>query len=348
MTATADRILTLELDFKALVRKASAMGAPLIEQAAVAAAERMLAQHKGYSGVSHQAKFNETMLKLSGLVVRVMAFADLLARVRLVRDTKRDARIEGDKPDFGRYRSFDAAAVYARISDDLPDFLTQPFNEAIDDFASREPVIERSAQAVAEAYQRHQFSMAYSASLEINQQVKDMILRALRGEGGQDTGQRVPSGPGERDIKVLTPTGIEEIVGLFREQQAPGFSTNYAHVVFRTNISTAQSAGRLAMAADPDMAQFLLGWEYIARLDAATRENHRAMHGHMAATGDPVWRIWSPPNGYQCRCGLLEISKYRARRLERVDAQGQFISDPFPSVRPDKNFEQSPLGAIYG
>jgi SPP1 gp7 family putative phage head morphogenesis protein len=299
MTATADRILSRELDFDSLERKAVKLGAPLIEQAAIAAANRMLAQQLGNSGVRHEVAFREAMLKLSGLVVRVMAFADLLARVRLVRDVKRDACEDGDKPHFGRYRMFDAAGMYARISDDLPDFLTQPWDEAIDDFAEREPVIQRSAEAVAEAYQRHQFSMAYSASLEINQQVKDMILRALQGEGGKDTGQRVPSGPGERDIKVLTPTGIEEIVSLFREQTAKGFSDNYAHVVFRTNIATAQSAGRLQMASDPDLAQFMLGWEYIARLDTATRPNHAAMHGHIAAVHAPVWKIWVPPNGYQ-------------------------------------------------
>jgi hypothetical protein len=44
----------------------------------------------------------------------------------------------------------------------------------------------------------------------------------------------------------------------------------------------------------------------------------------------------------------LEVSKFRARRLDRIDDAGEFISDPYPSVRPDKNFEQSPLGAIYG
>lgn len=348
MASTIERQQQLEQDYDALERRAVSQAAPLIEAAAIAAANRMLAQTRGLSGNSALAEFNEAMLKLSGLVVRVMAFADLLARVRVVRDTKQDAREEGDKPDFGRYHHPDCAAHYARLSDELPDFLNQPFQQAIDDFTAREPVIARSAEIVAEAYQRHQFAMARSTSVELTRQVQEILIRTMREQLGKETGETRPSGPGERDVQVRTPTGIEEVVQLFRQQTVKGFSDNYAHVVMRTNISTAQSAGRLQMASDPDLQDFILAWEYIARLDSATRPNHEAMHGHMASTSSPVWRIWAPPNGYQCRCGLLEVSKYRARRLGRIDQAGAFISDEFPTVRPDKNFEQSPLGAIYG
>lgn len=53
---------------------------------------------------------------------------------------------------------------------------------------------------------------------------------------------------------------------------------------------------------------------YVATLDDRTRPQHRAWHGLVLRADDPFWRSHNPPNGWHCRCTVVQLSD---RDLER-------------------------------
>ncbi len=73
------------------------------------------------------------------------------------------------------------------------------------------------------------------------------------------------------------------------------------------------------------------------------------MHDLIAAAGDPVWREWYPPNGHNCRCRVIALTRRRAERL--ASQTDQDLSQParnrMPTVngrpaRPDEGWQELP------
>jgi SPP1 gp7 family putative phage head morphogenesis protein len=76
--------------------------------------------------------------------------------------------------------------------------------------------------------------------------------------------------------------------------------------IFRTNLMTAYSAGEWAQIAETaEDAPFLM---YDAVDDNRTREQHRAWNGVALRWDDPWWRTHRPPNGWNCRCSVIQLS----------------------------------------
>lgn len=87
--------------------------------------------------------------------------------------------------------------------------------------------------------------------------------------------------------------------------------------IFDTNLRTAYAAGHWAAieknAAD---APYVM---YSAVLDARTRPAHRAWNGLVLRWDDPWWQTHTPPNGWNCRCSVIQLS---ARDLARMGRGG--------------------------
>ena len=73
------------------------------------------------------------------------------------------------------------------------------------------------------------------------------------------------------------------------------------------------------------------GYTYNAVGDSRTRESHQAQDGATAAITDPFWDVWTPPNGYNCRCWLTP-------RFTEPNSYKQ----PDRSLQPDKGFAFNP------
>jgi SPP1 gp7 family putative phage head morphogenesis protein len=78
------------------------------------------------------------------------------------------------------------------------------------------------------------------------------------------------------------------------------------------------------------MQGVVVAFQYSAILDDRTRANHAEMDGRIYLINDPIWDTWTPPNGFNCRCVLIPITKYE-----------QFeVSDPPPAdCLPDEGFK---------
>lgn len=75
----------------------------------------------------------------------------------------------------------------------------------------------------------------------------------------------------------------------------------------RTQNALAFAAARIAVNDMPEIQTILWGYEYSATLDGRTRPTHAALDGLVLPKDHPRWLTVFPPNGYNCRCVVVEI-----------------------------------------
>lgn len=80
--------------------------------------------------------------------------------------------------------------------------------------------------------------------------------------------------------------------------------------IFRTNIQTHYNIGRTIQQRRNIAALPYFLWDAIN--DSRVRESHALMDNHIAPINDPIWRIWSPPSGFNCRCARISLSETEA------------------------------------
>lgn len=88
--------------------------------------------------------------------------------------------------------------------------------------------------------------------------------------------------------------------------------------LWNTTTSTAMMKGREDIFTDPDVRRFIPYWLYDAILDNRVRPNHAALDGAIAPIEWEKW--WGPrglrtPNGFNCRCTMVGLTKTRALKL---------------------------------
>lgn len=108
--------------------------------------------------------------------------------------------------------------------------------------------------------------------------------------------------------------------------------------ILQTNTQNAYNRGRCHVFNErKDRLPYLV---YDAVNDSKTRASHAAMDGYCARWDDPIWRIWTPINGFNCRCRLLQVSKW--------SAEPYLLKKPAPpAVMPDEGFDYNPCEDIY-
>lgn len=96
-----------------------------------------------------------------------------------------------------------------------------------------------------------------------------------------------------------------------------------ARVIWDTNLRMAYAAGRWQQIERTAAARPYL--RYSAVQDARTRPEHAAWHGTILPADHEWWRTHFPPNGWYCRCQVIQLS---ARDLDR---NGWRVSERAPA-----------------
>ncbi len=105
--------------------------------------------------------------------------------------------------------------------------------------------------------------------------------------------------------KVTDPlTGEERIVQLG--------SPRRLQTIFRTNLRMAYATGRWDRIQRVKSRMPYL--RYTAVMDDRTRPEHASWHGTILPVDDPWWETHAPPNGWNCRCRLIQLSATQMRR----------------------------------
>jgi SPP1 gp7 family putative phage head morphogenesis protein len=100
-------------------------------------------------------------------------------------------------------------------------------------------------------------------------------------------------------------------------------------VIFDTNLRTAYAAGHWSRIQENKAEQPYL--RYVAILDGQTRPEHAQWHGTVRPVDDPWWTTHYPPNGWNCRCSIMQLSG------DELEAYGFSVSPP---PKPEKGTPQ--------
>ncbi|WP_257263833.1 phage minor head protein [Endozoicomonas sp. ONNA2] len=82
--------------------------------------------------------------------------------------------------------------------------------------------------------------------------------------------------------------------------------------IFRTNLQSAYAVGQWqSIQANSQSAPYLM---YDAVEDHRTRPEHQQWNGTARPVDDPFWQTHYPPNGWNCRCGVIQLTKEEMER----------------------------------
>lgn len=266
----------------------------------------------------------EAQNEAAGTIGRILAYSDLLGRRRMQLLAENAHRERAERHEFASKSALLGALPVGGV---LPKV---KFDEAVEDIASRMPVVAKGWEAVQKVYaERHAFACARAMSLSVARRVQEIMTEAT--EGGRD-----PS--------------YDYVMRIMEET---GWARGYANCVYETNSSTAYSAGVWARAASPDVRAVIPGFLYVSAHLPTSRPNHEAIAGLIAPTDSPLWDRYSPPAGYSCRCSLLEVTVFEAERQGLI-RDGKMLTVLPPgfgiNARPDPGFGNGrpDRRALYG
>lgn len=101
--------------------------------------------------------------------------------------------------------------------------------------------------------------------------------------------------------------GMERIRQAFDAAGINNASPWLTETLYRTQTQLAYAAGRMNAANDPDIQEILWGFEYATAGDDRVRPEHAILDGVRRPKDDAFWSVNMPPNGYNCRCTVIEI-----------------------------------------
>lgn len=102
---------------------------------------------------------------------------------------------------------------------------------------------------------------------------------------------------------------------------------------FRTSVANARSAKQWQdITRDADMYDYL---RYSTAGDERVRPDHEDYDGVTARVDDPIWRRIMPPNGFNCRCDVIQTSKLHQNMKPTPKAQLKKL--PMPPKLFDMN-----------
>jgi SPP1 gp7 family putative phage head morphogenesis protein len=186
-----------------------------------------------------------------------------------------------------------------------------PSQEAIDYFRRKGLTPTFSyAEMLGKAHDQA-FTVAKMMDMDLLKQVRDSLDMALA--------NGTPFGEWKKTIApMMKQAGWWGVVPMLDPQtgrlvNAQTGSAWRLETIFRTNLQNAYSAGQWAqMEQQADAAPYLL---YDAIDDHRTRPAHRAWDGVVLPMSDPWWRTHTPPCGWNCRCGVIQLSPEQLGRM---------------------------------
>lgn len=88
-------------------------------------------------------------------------------------------------------------------------------------------------------------------------------------------------------------------------------------VIFNTNLSTAYHAGHYEHMLDPDVLKARPYWRYVRSSSRNPRKDHMQWYDLVLPADDPFWLTHAPPNGWGCKCGIVNASEREVARWRK-------------------------------
>jgi SPP1 gp7 family putative phage head morphogenesis protein len=135
---------------------------------------------------------------------------------------------------------------------------------------------------------------------------------------------------------------------VWKQNYDPELFINNSHMssVYRTHMNTQMNSGIYLKATEESADKPYL--MYSAVLDDRTRETHRALHGIIRPVDDKFWNTNMPPNGYNCRCTVIQLSVAQAdlRRRALRNAQNKILKENGKPLLPSSRSISTSIAEI--
>lgn len=220
-----------------------------------------------------------------------------------------------------RARQQRVAVAFAE-EDPLVDVPHYPPHEAIEFFRTKVPLTSKTIERLVRM------------ARERGQAVGEQLVTTLRDRMDTVLVEAMREGKGLRWFQ----NNLQEILARAGVGKANPF---HVETIFRTNLTTAYTAGRIRQVEDdPAVAEVFQWWQFDATIDGATTEVCRAMHGKVYRRDSAVWNAYTPPLHYNCRSDLIPASR------EDLDAEQLTVSRAAPEEQPDVGFRTNNARAL--
>ncbi|KJU85710.1 phage head morphogenesis, SPP1 gp7 family domain protein [Candidatus Magnetobacterium bavaricum] len=196
-------------------------------------------------------------------------------------------------------------------------------NEAVEYFKKKGYTITRTWKDLESAQHARTFTVAGVLKIEILKTIREMLDKALQ-EGITLEQFKKELEPKLRDAGWWDTTEDGKVQG----------SYNRLLTIYRTNLQSAYMAGRYRQ--DMENTQYRPYWKYVAVLDSKTRPEHAALNNKVFMWNDPVWDTVYPPNGFNCRCMVVALSKDDMKREGLEVTNGNNVN-----FEPDEGFDSN-------
>uniref|UniRef100_A0A6H1ZPH5 Putative capsid morphogenesis protein n=1 Tax=viral metagenome TaxID=1070528 RepID=A0A6H1ZPH5_9ZZZZ len=243
-----------------------------------------------------------------------MVWADMAGRARLWADARKVGVVVPTAVEIERFADNEGLS----LPEVTPD-------EAVRYWLERQPVLKADPviNYTVDLYEKRAWSVARVFRQNLVEQIKGHVESILK------------EGITQREFAT-------QVNDFLKQMAADTLTPAHLETVYRTNVQTAYNAGLWREMDNPLMQEEFPFFEYFNPEDARSRPTHAAMSGVWADRFHPVWNIWWPPNGYNCRCQVRSIGKKEAQR------RGMFDREPsIPDVKPDAGFSGNTGAEIY-
>lgn len=131
------------------------------------------------------------------------------------------------------------------------------------------------------------------------------------------------------------------------------FSSSYADIVIRTNTQQMYAAGKYSTMFRSDRMKAVPYLLYNAIDDSLTRPSHAALDGKVFRKDDLTARTILPPNGFGCRCSVIELDEeevkeggYTITGGNQVIGQTVTKDDVTYTIGPDRGWDADRVTAL--
>lgn len=201
-----------------------------------------------------------------------------------------------------------------------PPFLDKPWEEAIAYFRNRGIVDPNELSTLLRGYAQRADVARLLMLKQIQEEVRNQLEKSLT-EGGtyQEFARALADGKESLGITNADPS--------------------YLKMVFRTNIQGAYGAGRFKAITDPVVMAERPFVQYRTVGDARVRESHVVLDKTVYRSDSSEWERICPPNGIQCRCAVVTLTRDDPETAKVQDAPpADYVADP--------DFDRAPTARI--
>lgn len=201
-----------------------------------------------------------------------------------------------EKPDFDDSAFFDAAGMVYNAGGFDPAQLNTP----------------EARRLIAETLRQIKRGIDSGLSYE----VPETVRHALENNAFIFSGFKAYHSLREVGLSLTTDTGEIKPFEQFRrdvEKVNNQYNHNYLYAEYNHAVSASQAAAKWQrFEADGDRYDL----QYRTAADDRVREDHRALDKITLPPSDPFWEMYTPPNGWNCRCNYVQV---RRGKYERTD-----------------------------